>query len=703
METHELFATITSWIFVFLAAARLFLGAGKHRRWMAAYLACMAAGCVLLVITGHKGAMLVYHHGAGVQLGTGLPLPTHEDLAVLRQKQDPEALWYSDNMHHVFGWMVLAFSGLLLVEMVSPDVGARLRKVAPALLLAGGVFLMIRSDADSWPLSNRRPITDKEVLMHKAYAVLMLGFGFAGLRRGRRRGLAPATVESALADRGEPAGGDKYQGRRMAVFSLIGGALLFTHVHSNAPYANAAVGVYLHHTVMGCIALCIGAVKLLEDSWSAMPTRLAARGLAVAYPCLMLAESIFLLNYNEGLPWFLGYGRLSPSAPHRGLIAPLGPARAELVYDAATTRLDLYLLRQSDDRAYAVPASEVQIVTRVGTESTSVNLTQLPETAGGAHFSGSATFLRGVGMFQARAIVRGAGAGSRHELVADFEPWTDRASASSHRSQSAYVCPMHPAVGAGAPGTCPVCGMALVRNKGARPPGRLHDAEFSMDLAMAPAAPGKLTRLVLTPRREGAVVTALDVVHSKKLHLIVTSRDLNYFDHVHPLPRPDGSLVLAYVFPAAGEYVLFADCTPSGDRNQVFPIPVTVPGAAGAAQPLEPTQAQAKAFGDYRVRLDLSPDPAQPGDETQLTFHISRNGVPVIDLQPYLGAGGHCVAISEDLRAYAHSHPQEMGEAGIGPAVTFQAVFPKSGLYKIWGQFMHRGKPLIADFVVRVP
>ena len=52
----------------------------------------------------------------------------------------------------------------------------------------------------------------------------------------------------------------------MAVFSLIGGALLFTHVHSNAPYANVAVGVYLHHTVMGFIALGIGAVKLAEDA-----------------------------------------------------------------------------------------------------------------------------------------------------------------------------------------------------------------------------------------------------------------------------------------------------------------------------------------------------------------------------------------------------------------------------------------------------
>ena len=83
--------------------------------------------------------------------------------------------------------MVLIFSGLLLAEMISPKLGARLRAITPLLLLAGGVFLMIRSDTDAWPLSNQRPITDKEVLMHKTYAVLMLAFGIQGLRGRKRR------------------------------------------------------------------------------------------------------------------------------------------------------------------------------------------------------------------------------------------------------------------------------------------------------------------------------------------------------------------------------------------------------------------------------------------------------------------------------------------------------------------------------------
>ena len=67
--------------------------------------------------------------------------------------------------------------------------------------------------------------------------------------------------------------------------------------------------------------------------------------------------------------------------------------------------------------------------------------------------AGAASFLRGVSMFQTQALVEetlsGAPARTR---VADFEPWTDERVAAAAHTQAAYVCPMHPSVGAGAPG-----------------------------------------------------------------------------------------------------------------------------------------------------------------------------------------------------------------------------------------------------------
>jgi hypothetical protein len=38
-----------------------------------------------------------------------------------------------------------------------------------------------------------------------------------------------------------------------------------------------------------------------------------------------------------------------------------------------------------------------------------------------------------------------------------------------------------------------------------------------------------------------------------------------------------------------------------------------------------------------------------------------------------------------------------------GPEITFPATLPKSGLYKVWGQFRHRDEIITAPFVIKVP
>ena len=177
---------------------------------------------------------------------------------------------------------------------------------------------------------------------------------------------------------------------------------------------------------------------------------------------------------------------------------------------------------------------------------------------------------------------------------------------------------------------------------------------------------------------------------------------MSFFDHVHPQLQANGSFTLDYAFPAPGEYLLYADLTPSGDRNQVFRLLVTVAGNPAPAIPLVVTSAQAKLFGDCRVALAVSPEPLQSRDETFLTFTVSENGVPITDLEPFLGAGGHCVILSDDTQNYLHSHPAESAAVRFGPSVTFHTVFPRPGKYKVWGQFLHHGKPLTANFVINV-
>jgi hypothetical protein len=223
-------------------------------------------------------------------------------------------------------------------------------------------------------------------------------------------------------------------------------------------------------------------------------------------------------------------------------------------------------------------------------------------------------------------------------------------------------------------------------------------------------------RLIFTPQHEGQLLRELAVTHEHLLHLIIVSDDLQFFDHVHPVLREEsGSLELVYRFPRPGRYLLFADITPRGQRSQVFRFPVAVPISNGPEQDpvgpsmLSPSPAPAHSLAfDPAITAELISQPRTiaAGIHTQLLFRLSRSGQPLTDLEPYLGAMGHCVIISQDTQTYLHCHPEQVfaptADTRGGPVVAFHTLFPRPGRYKIWGQFRRGGKILVADFVVDV-
>jgi hypothetical protein len=199
------------------------------------------------------------------------------------------------------------------------------------------------------------------------------------------------------------------------------------------------------------------------------------------------------------------------------------------------------------------------------------------------------------------------------------------------------------------------------------------------------------------------------------MHLIVVSEDLAFFDHVHPVAQPEGNFTLDYDFPSPGRYVLFADVTPAGARGQTFRLPVSVRDASGSmAAPAAPavlsvSPARSKPMAtDPSVVVEVVTTPRKllAGAHAQLLFRLSDGARPLTDLEPYLGAMGHCVIISEDTGTYLHCHPEQFlapdPAARGGPEVAFHTRFPKPGSYKVWGQFQRGEKIVVADFVVEV-
>jgi hypothetical protein len=281
-----------------------------------------------------------------------------------------------------------------------------------------------------------------------------------------------------------------------------------------------------------------------------------------------------------------------------------------------------------------------------------------------------------------------------------------RALAAAPRAAT-HVCPMHADVRAASPGTCPRCGMALVPLK----PGSGRDYRLDVETSSEPSV-GRPIRLTLTVRdpETKAVVRDFAVVHEKRFHLFVLSQDLNHYDHMHPEQQPDGSFALDITLPQAGAYKLFADFQPEGGTPQVIPHAFATRGFPGdvtaSTARLVPDSVLKNTAGTMSVQLALPDGGLVAGREERFAYQVTdaRTGRPVRDIEPYLGAWGHSLIMSEDLEHDVHAHPLEAGTdqpgAQGGPILTFKAILPRPGRYRIWTQIKRGGVVSTAIFTV---
>ncbi|BBI34198.1 hypothetical protein [Cohnella abietis] len=213
---------------------------------------------------------------------------------------------------------------------------------------------------------------------------------------------------------------------------------------------------------------------------------------------------------------------------------------------------------------------------------------------------------------------------------------------------------------------------------------------------------GEITEVTIQIQdKEGKAVKSFDINHEKKMHLIVVSKDLSYFDHIHPEYKEEGTFVVQTKLPSAGSYKLIADYIPTGSGATSQSHWVTVEGKYSVQEGINPESSLVKKVGDIEVTLSF--DQLMANMDVNLNFNMIdvHTGKPIKDLQPYLGAVGHVVILSSDAEQYLHVHPTD--ESAKGPDAQFRTSFPTSGVYKIWGQFQRNDKPFIVSFVVKVP
>ena len=234
-------------------------------------------------------------------------------------------------------------------------------------------------------------------------------------------------------------------------------------------------------------------------------------------------------------------------------------------------------------------------------------------------------------------------------------------------------------------------------------------------------------------------VRDLQVLHERILHTFIVSRDFRTFAHTHhedffPLTPQDlaaATFHYPHVFPQAGAYLIAAEFTHK-DRSWVKQFALTVNGQ-DAQTSAEEDPRREKSFGPYQVSLRASPDPPVAGYDTEFVCHLTRNGVPVTDLGLYLGTEVHLAAWRLDGEHFGHQHtytpemaammalmrdhtsdPNHMAQMMVqlmrgpakqvykGPDLPVHHIFPAPGVYKLFFECAPGGKPLVADFMVKV-
>ena len=187
---------------------------------------------------------------------------------------------------------------------------------------------------------------------------------------------------------------------------------------------------------------------------------------------------------------------------------------------------------------------------------------------------------------------------------------------------------------------------------------------------------------------DGHPVTTYDLLHDRELHLIVASRDLREYAHLHPVRDSSGRWTAELPSFAPGSYRAFADFQPAGASQYTLGVDLAAPGAIAAMEPLE--EQLTDAVGGYDVSL--------VAEGSEVTITVRRNG-EVVTTDPYLGAAGHLGALRDGDLAYVHVHP--LDDEPTGP-VRFALELPSEGLYALFFDFQVDGAVQTARFVLDV-
>ena len=215
-----------------------------------------------------------------------------------------------------------------------------------------------------------------------------------------------------------------------------------------------------------------------------------------------------------------------------------------------------------------------------------------------------------------------------------------------------------------------------------------HQGTVAVTLKMFPAKAHEAGRVavLITSGTSMRPLGSYDVKHTRRMHLIVVSRDLRSYRHLHPRMASAGVWSVPFTASQPGGYRVYADFASRG-RSYVL---ATDANASGTASPYTLPAPDMMAHTDgYMVTLET-----RGGQDI---YQVTR-GDRTVKLSPYLGAPAHLVAIHQGDLAYEHVHP-DGGDMSRG-VLRFMTYAPTSGKSREFLQFRAGGKVHTATFTV---
>ncbi|MBV8630642.1 MAG: CopD family protein, partial [Silvibacterium sp.] len=221
------------------------------------------------------------------ELPKAAPLKVHlEDESFSGGSQDALISRKWSEYNHQWAGVIVLAAGLL--ALLSKLKGQRWARNWPLLFIGLAIFIVVRADADAWPLGPRSfwaTFAESDVLQHRLYALLITCFAVFewAVETGRLKSEKAALVFPALC--------------------AAGGALLLTHSHATGNIKDELLAE-MSHTPVALLGATAGWGRWLElrAFWSESPNRQVSAVSRIAswmWPLCLALVGLILVNYRE--------------------------------------------------------------------------------------------------------------------------------------------------------------------------------------------------------------------------------------------------------------------------------------------------------------------------------------------------------------------------------------------------------------------